>query len=110
VTGGALGLGMGVGDGISWIPVLGKSQPIGGGSTTDIWDRTKLVLAHRASMGGEWSMTYSPTYGIVSESPNVEIMQPVDGADVKSPLIQVYDNGIPTFERPDAVATWTVEF
>lgn len=110
VTGGALGLGMGVGDGITWIPVLGKSQPIGGGSTTDIWNRTKLVLAHRASMGGEWSMTYSPTYGIVSESPNVEIMRPVDGADVKSPLIQVYDNGIPTFERPDAVATWTVEF
>lgn len=110
VTGGPLGTAVGIGPGIRWVPVKGKSTPVGGGSLSDIWDRTKIVLANSARMGGAWSMTYSETYGINTTTPNVEILEPPKGSDVKSPLVQTYFNGLPTFQRPDCVATLTVEF
>jgi hypothetical protein len=109
-TGGPYGDMMGTGEGVTWMPIDSVAAPIGGGTVADIWPRTTLVLANRAAMGGEWSMLLDPVNGVTSESPNVEVYEPPRGADVKNPHVLVVDNGIATFERPDKVMPFVVEF
>lgn len=108
--GGPLGTMMGLGAGVQWIPVQGRVVPVGGGAATDIWPRTKIVLANRALMGAEWGMAFSALYGITTAAPNVEMSTPPEGSDVKSIKVTLFDNGIATFRRPDLVMPWTVEF
>lgn len=92
--------------GLTWVPVEGTYRNLSD-AVVDRWPVNKLVLARQGVDGcqSEFTMALSQFHTPRPE-PEVEIYG--GGEDVKTGRIYLFDNGIPTFRRPDMVMPWTV--